>query len=208
MNKEFICANLDYLRRNPDEVPTDLSLAKQRIYLDLLEIQPLDHINSRTELQYTSDLTHQGFIESARQEAMQSTCWADQVGTVVVDQDKIIARGHNGPVVPGIFCQVLTRDPNEVRELLAPGEALYFCQGIHDVAVIIGRSASFGPTLISKKWYLSLEPCDNCANLLVVTRPEAVYFAEGERRRSYYNSRGVERLLMARIPTFYVTLDD
>lgn len=209
MPKEFICANLDSLLGETNQ--SALSLAKRALHADFLQHRVEETAAVSLEVQISEDPIAKHYMELARIEASKSTCWADQVGAVVVDQSeeehKIIATGHNGPVLVGRFCSVLESLPNEIRSLLEPGERLSFCQSIHDVAGIVARAAADGVALRRKNWYLSLEPCDNCANLLVVTKPEAVYFSQGSSRKNYYDSVGLQRLLQAQIPTFYVNND-
>lgn len=208
MAKEFICANLDSLSSETLPPPKNLTDAKNALYSDFLQHRVECLSTQSLKLQTTNHPLARHYIEMARQEALKSTCWADQVGAVVVDQSdsspKIVAVGHNGPVVPGRFCAVLQSSPQEIRSLLESGERLNFCQAIHDVASIVARAAAGGLALKHKTWYLSLEPCDNCANLLVATEPQAVYFSHGSDRQTYYDSIGLQRLLQAQIPTYFV----
>lgn len=159
------------------------------------------------EVPVSNEAEDQYFIRQARAEAEKSPCWAGRVGSIVVDQEgKIVARGFNHPQVTENFCSQLNLDPNEVRNLLKVGEKLDFCQAIHDVADVITSAANRGFSIRKMRWYLSLEPCPECATLLIGVEPETVYFSVGIGRTRYYNSHGLERLAAASIPLKHVEI--
>lgn len=219
MATEIKCANLDNLRQQIAEQGAVLldknnppTLAK-RVIANALGPVKLVEVTRREKsgliVPSVNTEAHQVFMREAQEEAKKSPCWVDGVGTIVVDnQGKIVARGHNHPVIGGRSCKDLAIDVVSVRDLLEPGERLNFCQAIHDVTSIIAEAARDGRRLSGLDWYLSLEPCDNCANSLVMVEPRAVYFSLGVGRERYYNSVGLERLLAANIPTFFVEMSD
>lgn len=157
----------------------------------------------------TDDPRHQGYIVEARLEAENSPCWVSKVGTVVFDDEGgVIARGHNQPVLKGDFCTKLSVTSQEAMKILKAGERLDFCQAAHDVAVVVANASREQGGLKNRIWALTLEPCDNCANLLVLQEPKAVYYSLGVGRKRYYNSKGLGRLVEAEIPTYFVKMED
>ena len=216
MTEAITCANLEALRRELDDKgyihisrnnpPTAAKLAIVRSlgsvgFVDL----PQDDI--LTKIPVVEDSIHCKFIVEALKEAELADCWVNKVGAVVAgDNYQEIARGHNYRVLEGSFCQDLDVDIAEVRGLILPGEKLDFCQAIHDVEGIVAKAARDGISIGGNVWYLSLEPCDRCANLLVAVEPKAVYFSYGLVSDRYVNSVGLERLMAAQIPTFFVRM--
>jgi len=217
MATEIKCAHLDNLRQqvatqgvvllDKNHPPT---LAKRAIANALGPVKLVEMTAQKETglvVPSVNKEAHQVFIREAQEEAKKSPCWVDGVGTIVVDdKGEIVTRGHNHPVVEGRSCKDLAIDVASVRGLLEPGERLSFCQAIHDVTSIIAKAARDGVRLSGLNWYLSLEPCDNCANSLVMVEPKAVYFSLGVGRERYYNSVGLERLQAAKIPTFFVEI--
>lgn len=214
---EINCARLGFLQQQSiDEgvirVGKDdpISPAKMAI---LKSLGPVEFVNEPLlvgqilDILDVDDHIHQHFIDEARKEAKKSTCWMGGVGCVVVNDDgEIVTRGHNHAVLLGEFCQHLEIDIKKARTLLKTDERLDFCQAIHDVTGVIAKAAREGIKLGGCKWYLSLEPCDNCANSLVEVGAKEVYFSVGIGRERYYNSVGLARLVAAQIPTFFVMM--
>lgn len=214
---EIKCVNLDLMRdqlaregvikldrTNP---PTQAKLAIARALGPVKLVDASEIETPKFEVPETDDSAHQQFIQIAREEAEKSTCWMNGSGALAVDDEgNVIARGHNHPVLSGKFCHDLPITFNEVRKLLKPGERLDFCQNIHDVVGTIAEAARDGRRIGGLRWYLSLEPCDNCANALVTVAPTAVYFSLGLDRARYYNSVGLQRLMMAEVPTYFVKM--
>lgn len=213
LHERIECARLDRLRRRIEHEGTlhlsssiseaKLAIARSLGKVEVCSVEPLSGLG----IQAVALPEHWEFMRQARQEAQKSDCWMGKVGTVVVDTEgQIVAQGHNHPVIPGKFCRDLGIDIEEVRKLLKPGERLDFCQNIHDVEGIVAEAARGSGGLRSKTWYLSLEPCDRCANHLVMVEPKAVYFSLGLGRERYYNSVGLERLVVAGVPTYFVCM--
>lgn len=210
------CVNLDHLyaqlqeegsiKVDANDPPSEAKLAILRSLGPVEFIEGGELFVPSSDIPTTSDPYHQMFIEEAHREAARTTCWMHGAGSVVVDDGNLVARGHNHPVLPGKFCEGLPVTFNEVKNLLKPGERLDFCQTLHDVASVITDAARFGRRIGGMTWYLNMEPCDNCANALIAVEPKAVYFSLGVGRARYYNSVGLERLIAARVPTFFVEM--
>lgn len=215
---EIKCANLDLMRRQVAqkgflEVNADVSSAKLAIAQSLGPVQFVGSVKFPEQLNIpTTDLlSDQELIKQAREEAIKSTCWIGKVGCVVFTPkggELVKISGHNHSVTPGKCCHDLEIDISEVQKLLIPGERLDFCQAIHDVADVVAKAASLGVSIKGGIWGLSLEPCDNCANLLVATEAKQVYFSLGVGRQRYYNSAGLQRLLTNNIPVFQVRMTE
>lgn len=215
---EIKCENLDRIRKQLEEIGViqinknnSLTEAKLAIVQSLGRVEFVDGDETKTwlDIQETSDPKHQKFIREAREEANKSICWVTKVGCVVVNKDdQIITRDYNKPVLPGKHCDGLDINIDQIMSFLKPGERLDFCQTRHDVESAITQAAYDGFPLGHQRWYLSLEPCDRCANDLVGVKPEGVYFTAGVGRKKYYNSVGLERLLAAEVPVFFVRMPD
>jgi deoxycytidylate deaminase len=210
------CRSLAYLRQQVAEtgklvLPPGTIKAKIAIAEN---IGPVDLVDSITGEKYfipeIEDKTHQDFIQEARDTALNSPCWAGKVGAVVVnDEGQIEHRNFNKPIIPGQECENLELPVGEARALLQKGEMLNFCQAVHDVGGLVDEAAREGFSVGYKNWYLSLEPCDFCANSLINTRAKNVYFTTGVAdRKRYYNSEGLLRLAKSGIPTYYVRMED
>lgn len=212
------CANLDNLRDqlrrygaitlDGTNLPSDAKLAIAN-HLGSIELTDTPLVEVPLVLPETGDFVHQRFIAEARIEAAKSICWVSKCGAIVVDEcENIVMRDHNQPVIPGRHCEGLNIDIKTVMAMLKQGERLDFCQTRHDVESIIAQAACYGSAIGGKRWYLSLEPCDRCANGLVGVKPEAVYFSTGVGREMYYNSDGLRRLVAAGVPTFFVKMPE
>lgn len=211
------CAHLDLMRwqmQAQGEVfitkSRPLIPARQAILEEIAgaSIRFVDEVsNFAAEIPEVSDPKHQKLIGETRKESELTGCWWVQAGCIVTDRrGRIRRRAHNDPAVGKESCRILKLPPDEVLQMLGPGERLEFCQGVHDVEIMTAQAAAGGGRLTNKNWYLSLEPCDRCAGILTRLEPDAVYFSIGQNRKRYYNSLGLERLVMANIPTFFVRM--
>ncbi|MFA5286908.1 MAG: tRNA adenosine(34) deaminase TadA [Candidatus Omnitrophota bacterium] len=97
---------------------------------------------------------HQNYMQEALREAKEA--FKDDevpVGAVIVNKDRIIARGYN---------QVeRLKDPTAHAEMIALTSATNF----------LGTKWLNGSTL-----YVTIEPCSMCAGALVLARIESIYF--------------------------------
>lgn len=216
---EIRCANLDFFRqqlKNDGVIRLSSGVtypeAKLAILKSLGPVEFADLVEQPNQLPNiltTVNPIDRTLIYAARREAEKSPCWMGKVGCVVVNERaEIVTRGYNHPVTLGRNCEGLSVNSKDIMTLLKPGERLDFCQAIHDVEGVVAAAARDGLRLGGMNWYLSLEPCDRCANLLVETRPRGVYFSLGAGRERYYNSVGVERLVTAAVPTYFVEMMD
>jgi|SRR3989344_16313 len=217
---EIRCADLDRLKGELAEtgritINSKLLPSAAKLYI-ARALGPVDTISEMVlpdnplEIPTINDELYQNLIREARIEAENSPCWVTKVGCLILEGDQIIDRSHNRPVLKGSFCQGLEEQVKieYVSALLEKGESLNFCQTIHDVEGAVARAARDGRSIGQKTWVLSLEPCDRCANALVVTEPKAVYFSLGIGRQRYYNSVGLERLVQAGIQTYFVEMPE
>jgi hypothetical protein len=90
----------------------------------------------------TTDPKSQRLIAEARVEAELAGCWWVQAACVVADKrGRIVKRSHNDPAVGTDICSSLRVNPQEVIAMLKPGERLEFCQGVHDVEMMVAKAA-------------------------------------------------------------------
>ncbi len=164
---------------------------------DVLEIPTVDHP------------FHQRMIHLVREKGEESSCWWRKVGCAITDTvGNILDLTHNDPVGEGNFCKGLEIKNQEVIKLLTAGERLEFCHARHAEATMVSKAARAGVSIAQKNWYLSLEPCDHCANLIVGVDPVAVYIDFDLGTKKYYHSLGIEILLSAKIPTYLVRMPE
>jgi deoxycytidylate deaminase len=158
----------------------------------------------------TADPIHQERITRARTVAeTQSRCWWVKVGSVVYDQDgNIVTESSNNPLRTDSDCADIQLKPAEAMAKLnkETEERLLFCSGVHDVENTVTAAAVGTGGLGDKLWYLSLEPCDRCAGILTRLNPKGVYFSLGLGRKKFYNSLGLEFLMVSKIPTYFVRM--
>jgi len=107
------------------------------------------------EQQRTRDIY---FMEQALEEARRAAALGEvPIGAVVVDQGKIIGRGHNR--------REIDRDPLAHAEILAIRQA---------------AAARNGWRLLGSTMYVTLEPCFMCAGALVLARVERLVYGAAD----------------------------
>ena len=99
-----------------------------------------------------------------------STCTRRQVGAIAVKDNRTIASGYNG-VLPGW-------DPS--TGLDEEGNS----KTVHAEANLIAYSAKQGIALEGSTIYLTLSPCEKCAELLIQSGIKEVVFLEQYRKIS------------------------
>jgi dCMP deaminase len=118
----------------------------------------------------------QMFIEIAKTVSKRSTCTRKQVGCVLVLENRIIAIGYNG-VLPG---------RPESEGLDSEGNS----HTVHAEANIIAFCARNGiPTFGTSIW-VTLQPCEKCAELLIQAGIYEVNYLE-----EYRCDKGVQLLI-------------
>jgi deoxycytidylate deaminase len=214
------CINLDGLRAQMRESgfvivsnTRHLTEARQAI---LRTISPDKLVRLETpsqdfsmDIPITQDSFAQRIIAEARDEAKFSSCMWRQVGCVLADPltQEIEERTHNDPVGDKQFCKDLGVNLQDLLKLLQPGERLEFCHARHAENAMAGRIIDKKIDPKSKVLGVSVDPCDHCANFLAGVRPQAVY-VDFNPSRSYYNVLGLRILQDAKIPTYFVRMDD
>lgn len=117
------------------------------------------------------------FVEVAKLTARRSSCHKKQVGGVLVSEGRIIATGYNG-VLPN-------NDP-------ALGiDELGVTHTVHCEANIIAFCAKNGIPTNNTTMYVTLSPCEKCAELIVQAGIKTVFYIE-----DYRDDSGLRKLLM------------
>lgn len=119
---------------------------------------------------------HEYFIEVAKLTSKRSICPRKQVGAVLVKDGRIIATGYNGVL------------PNEKHELAQNPDGS--SATIHAEANIIAFCARNGISTEGTILYVTLSPCDKCAELIVQSGIESVYYIE-----EYRDTTGINTLI-------------
>lgn len=115
------------------------------------------------------------FIEMAKLISKRSTCLRKQVGAVLVRDGRMIAMGYNG-VLPGV-------DPREGIDELGNSKT------VHAEANLIAYCAKYGIRTKGTTLYITLSPCEKCAEIIVQSGIAKVVFLE-----KYRDPKGVEIL--------------
>lgn len=118
---------------------------------------------------------HDYYKEAALLISRRSSCLKQQVGAILVNDGRIIAQGYNG-VLPGI-------DPNEGMD--EEGNT----HTVHAEANIIAFCAKKGIKTEGATMYITLSPCEKCAELIIQAGIFQVYYLT-----SYRNSIGIDML--------------
>ena len=125
------------------------------------------------------------YIGTLKLVAKRGSCIRNQVGAILVKDNRIIASGYNGAPSGSPPCpDKLTCDPNKpcTRAIHAEANLIAFCakNGI----------ATEGCTL-----YTSTSPCIKCAELIIQSGIQCVFYLE-----EYRDMAGLELLSMYHIP--------
>lgn len=115
------------------------------------------------------------FIETAKITSRRSSCPKKQVGAVLVLDNRIIAQGYNG-VLP-------STNPSE--GLLEDGTT----KTVHAEANIIAFCAKHGIATNNTKMFVTLSPCEKCAELIIQSGIKEVIYIE-----DYRDSSGLDKL--------------
>lgn len=115
------------------------------------------------------------FVESALLVSRRSTCNRKQVGAVLVRDGRIIATGYNG-VLPNI-------DPKFGLDENGNSKT------VHSEANIISFCAKHGISTNQSTLYVTLSPCEKCAELIIQSGISRVYYIE-----EYRCTSGIELL--------------
>jgi len=102
------------------------------------------------------------FMEIARTVSKRSTCLKQQVGAVLVKEGRVICIGYNG-VLPGCDPKMGMDDAGNTHTVHAEANIISFCakEGI----------STKGCTL-----YVTLSPCEKCAELVIQSGIVKVYY--------------------------------
>jgi len=104
-----------------------------------------------------------------------STCMRKQVGVVIVKDNRIIATGYNGVASGRPHC----------TECEGPGCS----NSMHAEAGVISFCAKHGIALKDSTMYVTMNPCEACANLIINSGIKEVVFLE-----QYRYSIGIQLL--------------
>jgi dCMP deaminase len=129
------------------------------------------------------------FLNIAQMAATRSKCLHRKVGAILVQKDRIIATGYNGPASGLPHCQ-------ECRRKI-PGREMQDCHAIHAEENAILQCALYGPSTIGASLYCTLRPCYHCAKLIIQAKIKEVSYIE-----SYPDERGIASLREAGIDVF------
>ena len=109
----------------------------------------------------------QMFMDIAKTVSKRSTCTRKQVGCVLVLENRVIAIGYNG-VLPGMPPE-LGSDENGISHT------------VHAEANVIAFCAKFGIPTMNCSMYVTLQPCEKCAELIVQSGVKEVIYLEDYR---------------------------
>lgn len=114
-------------------------------------------------------------MNAAIDEAQKSSDWWRQVGTVIVQDGKIIANGHNHHL-PTDYHLSLFGDP---RTNFDAGVRIDLSTAIHSEAGVVASSARRGLSLDGASAFVTTFPCPNCARLLAEAGIKTIYYSKG-----------------------------
>ena len=116
------------------------------------------------------------FKEAALLISRRSSCLKKQVGALLVIDNRVIAQGYNG-VLPGV-------DP--INGMDEDGTT----HTVHAEANLISFCAKHGIATDGAIMYITLSPCEKCAELMVQAGIKKVYYIE-----QYKDLTGIDILL-------------
>lgn len=115
------------------------------------------------------------FMETAKLIAMRSHCPKKQVGAVLIRDNRIIATGYNG-VLPGEkHSSAITTDG--------------ITHTVHAEANLIAFCAKFGLATNSTILYITMSPCEKCAEIIIQAGIKEVVYLE-----EYRDTAGLTKL--------------
>lgn len=123
----------------------------------------------------TKEKFHSEMIKKAVHEAGKSADWWRQIGSVVVQDGKIIFSEHNKHV-PSDFSLATYGDP---RSNFDAGQHQEIFTSIHSEALAVAKAAHDGVSLSGATFYVTTFPCPNCARLLSFAGVKKVYYSKG-----------------------------
>lgn len=115
------------------------------------------------------------YTEAALLISRRSSCLKKQVGAILVKDRRVIAQGYNG-VLPG---------DNHRNEIGEDG----LSHTVHAEANIISFCAKHGIATEGATMYVTLSPCEKCAELIIQAGIESVSYQE-----EYRDTKGIEIL--------------
>ncbi len=122
-------------------------------------------------------------METAKLFARRSSCLKKQVGCVIVKDKRIIATGYNG-VLPGMAPSTGLDDDGKTHTIHAEMNAIAF-------------AAKNGIKLEGSTIYCTLSPCEKCAEAIIQSGINSVFYSE-----SYRDRTGIDLLIKQRIKVF------
>lgn len=115
------------------------------------------------------------YMEIAQLMSRRSTCLRKQVGCLVIKDKRIIATSYNGVPAGVRHCD----------ECISPGCSIV----VHAEAGVISYCAKHGIPLEGTTMYVTLSPCENCANLILNAGIKKVVYLE-----EYRDPKGIFKL--------------
>lgn len=100
----------------------------------------------------------ENFIEIAKIVAKRSPCLSRQVGAVIVNNNRIISTGYNGPPAGHVHCSECLRKIS--------GADLDTCPAIHAEMNALSFKYAIG-AVVGGTIYCTDEPCINCTKLII-----------------------------------------
>ena len=119
------------------------------------------------------------FMEFAVLTARRSTCLRRQVGAVIVQDKHIVATGYNG--APRGLEHCAERKGGCLREQLGipSGEKHELCRALHAEQNAIIQAATLGQSIEGGTIYMTHQPCDICAKMIINAGIERIVVREG-----------------------------
>lgn len=123
----------------------------------------------------TKDEFHRKYIKDAESEAVKSSDWWRQIGSVLIKDGKILYRSHNHHL-PSDHHLSTFGDP---RSNFDAGQHPEIYTSIHSEAAFIAEAAHDGVSLEGTTLYVTTFPCANCARLLTKAGIKKVFYSKG-----------------------------
>lgn len=134
------------------------------------------------------------YMEMAETAAKYSSATRNQVGTIIVKDDRIISIGINGTRSGhSNICETSTINPDGTANLVTHSEVL------HSEANAISKLAKSTDSGEGTYIFCTLSPCLSCALQLAEIEPIALYY-----RHVYRNKEGLLYMQKCNIPVYHL----
>ncbi len=116
------------------------------------------------------------YLKQAAKIALKSGCLRAKRGTVLVKDDKVLAKAFNSPYPTNDFCQKHGCLRDKLK--LGMGKEAEKCRAIHSEAKAIALAAQEGHSLKGAAAYITGMSCINCAKLIIASGIKEVYYLD------------------------------